>query len=61
MPTEVFGGHRPPSFRFGLEAIPPLPRLWFVSNDGAELLQVQDNYASRASSLVIARQCGGGT
>jgi uncharacterized protein (TIGR04255 family) len=44
MPTEVFGGHRPPTFEFGLQAIPSLPRLWFVSDDGAELLQVQDNW-----------------
>jgi uncharacterized protein (TIGR04255 family) len=44
MPTEVFGGHRPPTFEFGLHPVPPLPRLWFVSDDGAELLQVQDNW-----------------
>ncbi|HEY6663728.1 MAG TPA: hypothetical protein VI036_01260, partial [Propionibacteriaceae bacterium] len=44
MPTETFGGHRPPSFKFGLPALPQLPRLWFVSDNGAELLQVQDNW-----------------
>lgn len=47
MPLERFDGSTTPPFSFEMGNIPSLPRLWFLSEKGMELVQVQSDWFAR--------------
>ena len=44
---EEFTGPARPEFTISFDSGPPLPRLWFLSSDGTELVQIQRNWFAR--------------